>query len=567
MPHDDARAPQLAALFKRLDPALPCEVEGLVARLINANGTGHVCLPLSGAEARSLAGTSIVGRAGGYAPLIVDAQRRLYFARHWYDEHRLAATLARLAREALPVDAAAARGPLDALFGADAGSRQRLAAALALRQRFLLIAGGPGTGKTTTVVRLLALIAATSARPPVIAMAAPTGKAAARLSESVRAARDALPVSAAVKALLPERAQTLHRLLGLAPGAARARHHKGAPLPLDVLVVDEGSMVDLSMMARVADALPSSARLIVLGDPDQLASVEAGSVLADLAIGEAWRPDTVSWLAEAGCVAPPESGAAVLPDCVVRLTQSHRFDAKSAIGRLARAVNAGDAADAGALLDDPAEPDATWLAAPDGLVAALFAARAGYFELVKKGAAPDALFAAFSRHMLLCSERRAVENMNRAFEARLEAAGLKAPGSDWYPGRAVMVTVNDYAVGLFNGDVGILVETSSENGPVRRVLFPEPDGGFRALAPGRLPAHETVFAMTVHKSQGSEFDEVWLALHGEGSASRALVYTAITRARRRFALAATPAQLASALACGASRASGLADQLAAQADG
>ncbi|WP_082824116.1 exodeoxyribonuclease V subunit alpha [Crenobacter luteus] len=558
----DARVGQLLALFERLGPAPSGAVGGALARqlarLVAANGAGHVCVGLSGADARLVAAHPAVGPAGGYAPLILDARRRLYFARHWHDEARLADTLARLAAEPLAADAAAARAALDALFGEHSGaSRQRLAAALALRQRFLLIAGGPGTGKTTTVVRLLALIAQASARAPVIAMAAPTGKAAARLSESVRAARDALPVSDAVRALLPERAQTLHRLLGLAPGAARPRHHRGAPLPLDVLVIDEGSMVDLAMMARVADALPASARLIVLGDPDQLASVEAGSVLADLARGEAWRPGTAAWLAEAGCAVPPADGDALLPDCVVRLTESHRFGATSAIGRLARAVNAGDAAAAARLLDHDGGDDAGWLASPDGLVDALFAARADYFALARAGASADALFAAFARHMLLCTERRQVGALNAGLEARLEAAGFKAPGADWYPGRAVMIGVNDYAVGLFNGDVGLCVETAAG----RRVLFPEAGGGFRALAPGRLPAHETVFAMTVHKSQGSEFDEVWLALGDGAGASRALVYTAITRARRRFALAADPARLAAALANAAPRDSGLADRL------
>lgn len=559
----DPLAAELIALFTRLAPAAPENLFRRVAMLVAANRSGHVCLPIPPSERDRLRACELVTRPGGYAPLVLDNAGRLYFARHWFAESRIARRLAALTSDTSNADPQQTKVWLDKLFP-DAGpdSRQRLAAALAARQRFLLIAGGPGTGKTTTVVRLLALLAALSERPLVMAMAAPTGKAAARLTESVRAAREKLPLSDEEKARLPEAAQTLHRLLGLKPGSGRARHHAAAPLPLDVLVIDEGSMVDLALMDATLDALPTHARLILLGDPDQLASVEAGSVLTDLAELESWSSDAAEWLAAAGSTSPSsENPEGPLADAVVRLTHSHRFDANSGIGALAVAVNRGDAAEACALLQYGKYADLSWRANSIGLAEQLLAERAAYFQqLAEAEAQPQALFNEFNRLMLLCGERRQVEAFNTEVERLLEACGVKTRGNEWYAGRPVMVRENDYSVGLFNGDIGIALNT--EDG--LRVLFPAPDGGFRRFAPARLPAHDSVYAMTVHKSQGSEFDSVWLALPETLSAnlSRALIYTAITRARKQFVLAGSLAVLEAAVRQREQRSSGLADRLA-----
>ncbi|WP_199055481.1 AAA family ATPase, partial [Aquitalea sp. ASV15] len=273
---------QLSQLLLRLDPALDDSTLALVSELAAANQAGHVCLPIAHRpERRLLQASPVLGAPGSYAPLILDAAGRLYFARHWFDEQSLARKLAQLAADQRPLPASTLAPVLHQLFPAlPAGQpdRQKLAAALAARQRLLVVSGGPGTGKTTTVVRLLAMLAMLAERPQVMVMAAPTGKAAARLSESVRNARDSLPVADSVRAQLPQQAQTLHRLLGLRPGAAQPRYHAGQPLPLDVLVVDEASMIDLALMARLLEALPAQARLILLGDRDQLASVDAGAV-------------------------------------------------------------------------------------------------------------------------------------------------------------------------------------------------------------------------------------------------------------------------------------------------
>ncbi len=547
-------ARQLEKLFLRLDPAW--DQGDTIAQLVAANAEGHVCLPQTAASRARLVRSPLVGPPGAYAPLILDAQGRLYFARHWHDEAQLAAGLSRLAGEPDIVDAGLARVWLARLFSAPGSDEQKQAAALACRQRFLVISGGPGTGKTTTVVRLLALLAVLSPRPLVMAMAAPTGKAAARLSDSVRAAREHLPVDESVQQQLPQTAQTLHRLLGLRPGVFAPRHHAGNPLPLDVLLIDEASMIDLNLMARAVDALPPGARLILLGDRDQLSSVDAGDVLGDLCQRVSYRPETLAWLHEA-CGSAPQAGAAPnrLADCVALLSRSHRFAADSDIGELARRVNARAAEAVLDLLDDEAHPDAGWCR-DDDFAAALLAKREAYLTAAQAGEAPEALARHFAGFMLLAAERRQVDAVNARIESLLVERGSKDAASQWYPGRPVLITENDYGVGVFNGDIGFTVA----RGKGLRVVFPAAGGAWRELAPGRLPAHQTVFAMTVHKSQGSEYEEVWLLLAQDGGLDRALVYTAITRARQRFAVSGTRAALAGAVATERPRYSGLADR-------
>ncbi|UTH76518.1 exodeoxyribonuclease V subunit alpha [Chromobacterium sp. IIBBL 290-4] len=555
---------QLSKLFHRLDPDADPAALALIAELSAANQAGHVCLPLAHrAELSALRACRLVGRPGEYAPLILDEAGRLYFARHWHDEDCLSKGLLNLARPVPMADEAALADLLDRLFPGDGeADRQKMAAALAARQRLMVISGGPGTGKTTTVVRLLALLAALSPRPLVMAMAAPTGKAAARLSESVRAARDRLDVEESVRRQLPGQAETLHRLLGLRPGAEAPRHHAGNPLPLDVLVVDEASMIDLSLMARTVEALPSQARLILLGDRDQLASVEAGAVLGELCQRIAYREVTLQWLSRV-CGFPvdldeaEEAMGGGLVDCVALLTRSHRFGADSGIGALARFVNAGEVEPALAILRAEGYADVAMSAAWSD--AELVGRRRGYLQAVESGASPDEVQRAFSAFMLLAAERRQVADCNQRFEAVLEERGIKQPGRDWYPGRPVMISENDYGLGLFNGDIGFTLMRRDG----LRVLFPSSDGGWREFAPGRLPAHDTVFAMTVHKSQGSEYEEVWLLLPQQAGASlnRALLYTAITRARQRFAAIGADEVWREGMQRAPQRLSGLADRL------
>ena len=554
---------ELAYLFARLDAGVNEVVLALIHELRMANQAGHVCLPLARREEKKALQTSpLVGRPGDYAPLILDRSDRLYFAQHWFDEARLAARLALLAAPEPSLDGALLRPILEALFGSTCAveqDRQKLAAALATRKRLMVISGGPGTGKTTTVLKLLALLASLSTRPLTMAIAAPTGKATARLSEAVRVAHRGCNLPDGTLRQLPQQAQTLHRLLGLRPGLPTPRYHAGNTLALDVLVVDEASMIDLSLMARMVDALPSRARLILLGDHHQLASVGAGSVLGDLCADIHYRQDTLDWLwATCGETLSPTPGVGgPLTDCVVLLTHSHRFGADSGIGRLASLVNVGDVSGSWAILQDPDWPDVQVLQALD--VREMLARWRPYWRVVRAGKPLSEWQSAFTRFMFLGVERCQVENFNLSVEQQLENDGYKPAGCEWYPGKPVMISENDYGLGLFNGDIGFTVQR--EVG--LRVAFPCADGGWKEFAPGRLPQHDPVYAMTVHKSQGSEFGEICLQLPEAPVLllNRALLYTAITRARERFFFYGVQTVWEQAVFSAPRRYSGLAEKL------
>jgi exodeoxyribonuclease V alpha subunit len=580
---------------------------------------------------------ALVDTQTGNTPLVL-VGTRLYLRRYWqYEQDVRAGIERRLAASAqmeASLQADSARTALDALFppraaNATGADWQKLACALAARSAFSIITGGPGTGKTTTVVRLLALLQTSAlggaaanplrpARPLRIRLAAPTGKAAARLNESIAGAVaqlpvDALPNGAAVREAIPTVVATLHRVLGTRPDSRRFRHDAGNPLPVDVLVIDEASMVDLEMMAAVLDALPAAARLILLGDKDQLASVEAGAVLGELCqrAGEGhYTPATRDWLLAAtgeriDATMLDEAGTA-LDQSVAMLRQSHRFSAESGIGQLAALVNAGDAAGVTriwthghadlALLVCSAHDDASFRALViDGYGGAstspqLFGAngepgrpRHGYrhyLETMRNGqperdAGPEAFDAwagevlkAHGEFQLLCALRRGpwgVEGLNKRVGRLLQEEGLIAARGEWYPGRPVLVTRNDYELGLMNGDIGITLELpgTTPESPVLRVAFPAGDGagGIKWVLPSRLQAVETVLALTVHKSQGSEFMHAALVLPDTFSPilTRELVYTGITRARAFLTLAVPEGKpvLDQAVCAKVQRASGL----------
>jgi len=574
--------PVLPAEFARVVGTLAGETsEGAVlcaALAAHATAGGHVCLdlarvagcaPFDGVLALPaldelialLAASPLTTRPGGFAPLVLDGTR-LYLHRYWHYEVSLAAELlARAQAPAAAVQIDRVRGVLDRLFppSGDAPDMQKIAAATAILKGLSVISGGPGTGKTSTAARILAaLVELAGGKRLAIGLAAPTGKAAARLE----AALAALPATRD----LGLRAVTLHRLLGFS-GGAMPRFDAANPLPLDVLVVDEASMIDLALAAKLVRALPPATRLILLGDKDQLASVEAGAVLASIAAGaKGFSPAMRSALARATGERLPEGGEATpLGDSVVLLERSYRFDAASGIGRLARAVRSGDAEAALSVLDEGGE--AAWQAhEAEALGAAVFAAYEPYFAAVASGADPANCFAALARFRALAALRGGpfgVEAINRSVERRLAARDAAVLHRRWYPGRPVMVTRNDYALRLANGDVGIALADPSANGGIA-IVFETAEGGFRKLSPARMPECETVYAMTVHKSQGSEFDDVLLVLPAEPSPvlSRELVYTGVTRAKRRVALASTPEILRAALATRVERDSGLAERLA-----
>ena len=457
---------------------------------------------------------------------------------------------------------------------------QKLAAATAAARPFAVISGGPGTGKTTTVAKLLAILVETGlqgGKAPAVRLVAPTGKAAARLTESIGAALQALDLPPEWVDAIPTEAGTLHRLLGVIPGRSQFRHHGGNPLHLDLLVVDEASMVDLPMMARLLDALPSHARLILLGDKDQLASVEAGAVLGDICsfIEQGISPEQAAWLSRqtgyrlqgtpTGALGGIPGGASVR-DSLCLLAKSWRFDQHSGIGQLARACNAGDAAAVEAVWgagfkDISLHP---WIGeAYEGLIAQGVAGYGSYLKAARAGEEASAVFKEFNGFQILCALRDGpfgVLGLNERLELALSRAGLISRDGDWYAGRPVMVVRNDHGVGLYNGDMGLCLP--DETGRLK-VWFEQPDGSLRALLPSRLPPHETVYAMTIHKSQGSEFAHTVLVLPDSPSPllTRELVYTGITRAKARLDLYGDRALLAQAVRKKTERYSGLAQRL------
>ncbi len=530
-----------------------------------------------------LRSSPLVGAPADGTPLVLDDGGRLYLRRYWTHQARLAAAIQ---TRALATDTIADRpwltATLNRLWPADGSGVldwQRLAAVMALQRRFLVISGGPGTGKTFTVVKILALLVEDALhraqRPPRITLVAPTGKAAARLAESIRRAKPMLPCAELVVMAIPDDAATIHRCLGSLGGSTtRFRHNASSQLMTDVLLVDEASMVDLALMARLLEAVPEHARVLLLGDEDQLASVEAGAVLGDICnsgMPRSYSPVLVGDIAEltgerlpVAANAPTATG---IWDCIVQLTRSYRYAADSGIGALARAINAGDASTALAVLESHEDSSVTLVPpATDGRLSTSLrdAVVAGFSAYLRESEPTDRL-RAFERFRVLCAHRHGwegVESMNRQIEAALAAAGLVRNDRQPYIGQPIMVTRNDYQLGLFNGDVGLTVR-DPERADGRVALFVAPDGTTRLLSLSRLPPYETVFAMSVHKSQGSEFDEVAVVLPQQVSSvvSRELLYTAVTRARRRVTIHATRDMVTHAITHRIERTSGLRELL------
>jgi len=537
------------------------------------------------------------GGADTGQPLVL-AGGRLYLRRYWSDEN----TVADAVRARTGTGEAAQGHPepspslvrewLDRLFthatregGAD---WQKIACAVATRGGLAVITGGPGTGKTYTVARLLALLFAVEgpkAGQLRVALAAPTGKAAARLKQAIDGALEDLEQSLGGALPLRELAQrmggarTLHSLLGARPDTRAFRHNAGNPLDVDVLIVDEASMVHLEMMAALLDALPQGARLVLLGDKDQLASVEAGSVLGDLchdAQAGGYGAATAAFVAAAsGQAIPPEflGNAGALAQQTVMLRQSRRFGGP--IGQLAIAVNNGDAEAARAVLRADSGGQLHWneAAQQEDMLRLAVEGYRPFLEMLRQGAGAaghDAwaagVLAAFEGFRLLCAVREGewgVAGLNDSIAQRLEEQHLLKRRGDWYVGRPVMVTRNDYATGVYNGDIGLVLPDPVRAGSLR-VYFS--DGGqVRSVLATRLRNVETAFAMTVHKSQGSEFSHTVLVLPREASSvlARELVYTGITRARQRFTLLTpNPGVLPDAIRRRTERTSGLRSLLA-----
>ena len=490
----------------------------------------------------------LVSDGGHLSPLVLTDDGRLYLYRYYALECRLAEAIGRHARPAShSADASLLAEGLDTLFPDDPGSAdQRAAAAKAVDQHLLVISGGPGTGKTATVVRMLALFhQLTLARPERILLCAPTGKAAARLRE----------VLASAVEMGPEELQrvpqpvTVHRLLGARPGQ-RPRYDATRPLPCDLLILDEASMVDLSLMTSLFDAVPQEARLILLGDRDQLSSVEAGAVLGDI------------------CRAA-DQGA--LPDTLVALGHNWRFSSTSALGTFAGAVRDGDLSQATALLEsaDPAELELIAMPDTSGIDTLLAARIVPHFadleRLALDGASAETLFAKRDEMMVLCAHRRGprgVSDINARIQGSLHSAPRSSSDGSAFPGMPLIVMRNDPVLGLYNGDIGIVVRDPETPGRLQAV-FQDARGEVRAISLGRLPEHQPAFAFTVHKAQGSQSSAVTLILPEKASPilSRELVYTGVTRAQDSLQVWGSREVLSAAIERSARRPTGLAERL------
>jgi len=515
-------------------------------------------------------------------PLVLE-HGLLYLRRYREYERRLAAGLRRIAAQIAPDFDVAALAPLFAqLFPqATAGDdRQARAAALALRRNLLLITGGPGTGKTTTIARLLLLRVAQAQAghvdAPRIALAAPTGRAAERMAESLRAAVERALADGVAPALaqdLPTTASTLHRLLGVIPGMPRFRHDADNPLPFDLIVVDEASMVDLPLMCKLVEAVADGTQLILLGDADQLPSVEAGDVLA--AILQAAGAGETLQAEDAQALQPLLGGNGGGPALVgglaghrVHLLRGYRQAQDFALAPLADAVRSGDANQSLALLRAGNLAGVHFHEDVDDALQAGGDALLAHWRALAEASDPVLALRQAGRVRLLTAVRagpQGARGLNARIEQRLAETGSGArrlgAASPWFQGRLLLVTENSYRHGLFNGDVGVCLRDAQ--GALVAWFQGEGEGQVRGFHPAALPAHESAFAMTVHKAQGSEFDDVWLQLPARDARvlSRELVYTGITRARRSLHLAGSEGVLRAALARHAARISGLAWRL------
>ena len=616
---------------------------------LTETGAAGVDLP---ALRNTLLASGVVGTPDerGAMPMIFDEQNRLYLHRYFDYEARLAARLWQAASQAasqadtvLTSDSDAKpenkadtcteqsavsetdlRHQLDKLFsrpndaqelaateqGNATANRethteldwQKLAAALSMLRRLTIISGGPGTGKTTTVVNVLACLLAQDPECR-IKLAAPTGKAAARMSEAIRERAVHLPAELAER--MPDTAYTIHRLLGVQTRSSGFRHHAGNLLTVDALVIDEASMLDLSLATQLLEAVPAEARIILLGDKDQLSAVESGAVFSELCSDPSLSEACVDSLSrvlgvQPDEIKPPEAlRSSQLYDSVVWLTRTYRFASDSGIGQLAKHVNKGDTPAVLDILQQAKHPDIDWIDDGEAELSqttrqAMLDGYEEWFQSVSKAIDDNssdendvaAMYAGFASFRVLCAARkdhRGVYALNEWIEANMrkqlpnelvgegserngptsltaDMSGKTNSASKWYTGRPVLVQRNDYLLKLFNGDIGI---TRLDASGVPLVYFPEPDGGFRAIAAVRLPEHETAFAMTVHKSQGSEFDRLMLVLPEQATRvlSRELLYTGITRAKENVVLVGAADVLEEAVCTVTRRRSGLMDRM------
>jgi exodeoxyribonuclease V alpha subunit len=516
-------------------------------------------------------------------PIVLD-NNKLYLQRYWQYEVVLTKQIIQRCSQVNRINAHDLKDDLNTLFPENNSAEidwQKIAVGIAMRNKLTFITGGPGTGKTTTVTRLLALMQHTALKsgdPLHIQLVAPTGKAAARLIDSIGQAKLKLPQG--FDKALPSGCSTIHRLLGTVPNSPFFKANQENPLHLDVLVIDEASMIDLPLMTKLFNALPEKCQLIMLGDKDQLASVEAGSVLSDICASSQEKQGVPHYSDElreyitqlSGHKLPGRDGQlkSKVENNLIVLQKSHRFTAQSGVGQLAQSINTGNVQRCISLLLDDNYPDVSWCKETEvsELVSKLMPNYIQYFKAISKGNIIEA-FELLAKHQVLCAQRSGtmgVDELNSAIEKELNKQNLIDTSREFYPGRAIIVSQNDHRLQVFNGDLGIVMEDPNNPALTKVWLMTENDQ-VRGILPNRLPAHENVYAITIHKSQGSEYHEVHLCLPPQQRGttfrglSRELLYTGLTRAKKHFTLYSEQNVIEHAISHQCQRSSGLTDRL------
>jgi exodeoxyribonuclease V alpha subunit len=574
-----------AALFLHKLSDKPSPELLLAASLASrAVGDGHICLPLDtvagkqvftpdipcqapGLESwrQQLLSSGVVGAPGSGKPIIMDAADRLYLARYYRCERMIADDLLSRSQGTIPVDMEVAASLIAKLFPANAKEDwQKVAVAVAAVKKFVVISGGPGTGKTYTVARILALLQAMAGGAMRIGLVAPTGKAAMRLQESIVNARKTIDDELA--AVVPAETKTLHRLLGFNPGTETFRYNSENKLHLDLLVIDEASMIDVPLMGALVDALLEKTRIIMLGDRDQLTSVEAGSLFGDICSAQevGWSSELCTHVQQlVGWAPEPVCSDETFGDSVILLRTSYRFQEKNGIASLAYALNSGKSELLGNMygkeyddlvLNSP-EQDAPDPYLEEHLLSG--------FKRCFASHDPTEALAAFTSFRVLCAIREGfngVAGINRLAAMTLRRHGLISGDDVWYKGRPLIIRSNHYGLQLFNGDTGVV--WPDKTGKLW-AWFGRSDGSLHQIPLSRLPEHDTAYAITIHQSQGSEFAEVLLILPAIDNRvlCRELLYTGITRASKKLVLFGDMDLLVTGMGRNVVRFSGLGEKL------
>lgn len=552
--------------------------------MLEPNGKSSTTCPNLFDWLQKLRQNPVVGKPGEFRPLILDTKNRLYLYRYWEYEKKLSeAILSRIEEDIRRIDESILKDSLKRLFPQDADNDsiwQQVSALTAAYKRFCVISGGPGTGKTFTVAKILALLLEQEKENNLkILLAAPTGKAAARIGESIKAAKKTLNTRKDVIDAIPSEAYTIHRMLITKPGSPYFFHDAENPLKADVVVIDEASMIDLALMSKLMAAVPKDSRLIIIGDKDQLSSVEAGAVLGDICHRDHTNQFSKQFLLKFEQLTGKRVHAAEsasknrlnLKDCMTIFKKNYRFGDDSEIGILSRAVSNGNVDKALSVLKNGSNQIA-WekIPHPQDLSQVLEKKIISGYSDYLKTENPAAALECFNRFRILCVVKRGpfgINAVNTFAEKVLRRERLIPPkgssGNQWYRGRPILITRNDYRLGLFNGDMGITLPLPGSAKKDMYVFFSGKSGELRRFPPHRLPEHESVYAMTVHKSQGSEFDHVLFLLPNQDNPvlTRELFYTGITRAIQNVSIWGTEEIIKTTLSRKIERTSGLRDTL------